>query len=491
MVNSNVTIRTAFNIKFAIVVILFFAAAIALRADTITVTNTNDSGPGSLRQVLADANDGDTIDFAVTGTIGLTSGELLVDTSITISGPGADNLAVNGSATSRVFYIVSDKIVAITGLTITNGMACCFFPDDVGGGIYNDHATLTLNSCIISGNIGDRLGGGIFTDGSSGFASVTITDSILVDNSSFSGGAIFNSGQSGSATLEITTTVVSGNSVIEAGGGIYNDHAHVTLDSCTVSGNSADGNGGGGIYNSGLNEGSATLGISSSTLSGNSSQFNGGAIYNIGDSSGTANVQISNSTFSGNSANNFGGAVYNHGTLGTAIVQIGNSTLSDNSAQSSGDSIYNFVQQGFTGDVVASFANTIFKASTSGDFFNNGGTITSQGYNLSSDDGGGFLNAPGDQINANPLLGPLQDNGGPTLTRRPFPGSPAIDAGDPNFTPPPSFDQRGPGFDRVVNGRIDIGSFEVQNGKPTPTPTPRPIPTPRPRPTPRLRPTPR
>jgi len=59
VVNSNVTIRTAFNIKFAIVVILFFAAAIALRADTITVTNTNDSGPGSLRQVLADANDGD------------------------------------------------------------------------------------------------------------------------------------------------------------------------------------------------------------------------------------------------------------------------------------------------------------------------------------------------------------------------------------------------------------------------------------------------
>src|SRR3982750_3722011 len=74
-------------------------------ANTITVTNTNDSGPGSLRQALVDANDGDTINFAVTGTIALTSGELLVNKSITISGPGADILATNGNATYRVFHI--------------------------------------------------------------------------------------------------------------------------------------------------------------------------------------------------------------------------------------------------------------------------------------------------------------------------------------------------------------------------------------------------
>src|SRR3954452_8405809 len=63
-------------------------------ANTITVTNTNDSGPGSLRQALADANDGDTINFAVTGTIGLTSGELVIDKSITIAGPGSDQLTL-------------------------------------------------------------------------------------------------------------------------------------------------------------------------------------------------------------------------------------------------------------------------------------------------------------------------------------------------------------------------------------------------------------
>jgi hypothetical protein len=97
--------------------------------------------------------------------------------------------------------------------------------------------------------------------------------------------------------------------------------------------------------------------------------------------------------------------------------------------------------------------------------------VTSLGYNISSDDGSGILTGPGDQINTDPLLGPLQDNGGPTFTHALLPGSSAIDEGDPNFTPPPFYDQRGPGFDRVRSGRIDVGSFEVQAGT-TPTPTP-------------------
>jgi hypothetical protein len=98
------------------------------------------------------------------------------------------------------------------------------------------------------------------------------------------------------------------------------------------------------------------------------------------------------------------------------------------------------------------------------------GTVTSLGYNLSIDaaggDGttgpGGLLNGPGDIRNTDPMLGPLQDNGGPTFTCALLPGSPAIDAGDPNFTSPLSYDQRGPGYPRVVNGRVDIGAFEVQ-----------------------------
>ena len=116
--------------------------------------------------------------------------------------------------------------------------------------------------------------------------------------------------------------------------------------------------------------------------------------------------------------------------------------------------------------------DTVLNADTSsGTIWNDGGTVTSLGYNLASDNGGGVLTGPGDQINTDPMLGPLQDNGGPTFTHALLPGSPAINAGNPNFTPPPSFDQRGPGYPRVVNGRIDIGSFEVQV-PPTPTPTP-------------------
>jgi hypothetical protein len=123
------------------------ALGIRAYANIITVANTNDSGSGSLRQALADANDGDTINFAVTGTISLTSGELLVDKSVTISGPGANHLAVNGNAKNCVFHIASGETTTFSGLTIVNGYTTGF-----GGGIHNDHAALTVNNCTITGN---------------------------------------------------------------------------------------------------------------------------------------------------------------------------------------------------------------------------------------------------------------------------------------------------------------------------------------------------
>lgn len=392
-------IRITPSIKSAVAAIVMFGAVIGLRADTITVTNTNDSGPGSLRQALADASEGDTIDFAVTGTIGLTSGELLVSKSITIAGPGADDLAVNGNAKSRVFHIAPDTTVTITGLTITNGNASGNHPDDLGGGIYNDHAMLTLSNCTIS------------------------------DNSAGGGGGIYNDGTFGNAALQITNSILSGNSATDDGGGIWSQAPP-----------------------------------------------------------GMTNVQISNSTLSENSAGNNGGGIFNNGGLGTpAILEIANTTFFDNSAQSSGGGIYN---RGLSrGHGTTDLVNTILETGKAGgSIFNDDGAITSHGYNLSSDNGGGHLTGPGDQINTDPLLGPLEDNGGPTFTHELLAGSPAIDAGDPNFTPPPLFDQRGSGFDRVVNGRLDIGSFEVQGSTPPPSPTPTPSATPRV--TPRLRPAP-
>src|SRR5260370_31282117 len=91
-------------------------------------------------------------------------------------------------------------------------------------------------------------------------------------------------------------------------------------------------------------------------------------------------------------------------------------------------------------------------------YSNGDGLVTSLGYNISSDDGSGILTGSGDQTNTDPMLGPLQDNGGTTLTHALLPGSPAVNAVDVAFTPPPFFHQRGPGFLRLRNRRIHIGS---------------------------------
>jgi hypothetical protein len=236
------------------------------------------------------------------------------------------------------------------------------------------------------------------------------------------------------------------------------------INNSTVSNNSATH--GAGICNDGRMKGAALLEISNTTLSNNSAGYDAGAILNIADTKGTAT--LSNCTISGNSAPNYGGGINN-----AAGLTITNSTFAFNSA-GSGGSIAN------GNPVTVSIGNTIFQTGKVGENIYNccGGTINSRGYNLSSDNGGGYLNGPGDQTNTNPLLGPLQDNGGPTLTHALSPGSLAINTGDPNFTPPPFDDQRGPGYPRVVDGRIDKGSFEVQGPTPTPTVTSTPTATP-------------
>jgi hypothetical protein len=491
------------------VTLLLCVVTLRVQADTLIVTNTNDSGAGSLRQAIADANDGDTIAFAVSGAIGLTSGELLVDKDLTISGPGAENLAVDGNTKSRVFHIISETIenqttVTISGLAIRNGVASGGdYPDDSGAGIYNDHATLTLNDCAITGNVASGYGGGIFNDSDNGDiknsrpAFLTINNSMFTGNSAGSiGGGVYNYAVvSNTASLTVNNSTFTANSAGDSGGGIgnfsadYVDFATVFLNNCTLSGNSAVVDGG-GISNFAGAGGYATLEVNNNTLTNNSSQY-GGGMSNTVALFGYALIDLSNSTVSGNSAQ-AGGGVHNEGgedSAGTEL-HIRNSTLAGNSATDAGGGIYNYQSNREPGPL--DLVNTILDAGDSGEnIYNDGYGITiSLGYNLSSDDGSGYLTGPGDQINTDPLLGPLQNNGGPTLTHELLPDSPAINAGDPNFTPPPLYDQRGPGFERVVGGRVDIGSFEVEEPTPTPTATATVTPTVTPTPTPPVTPTP-
>jgi parallel beta helix pectate lyase-like protein len=444
----------------------------ALPANTIVVTNTNDSGTGSLRDALAVANDGDTIDATgVSGTIFLTSGELQIHHNVTINGPGAGNLAVNGNAASRVFENFASD-VTISGFTITNGSVT----NGGGGGIFSDggnSATLTLSNCTVSGNSAEFGGGIVNSNGT-----LTVSNCTISNNGGiFGGGGISNS----SGTMTLTNSTIIGNLAGGDGGGISNHGFRVSatlmVTNCIVRGNTAALSRGGGISNS-ADEGSASLTIANSTISGNSADFGGGICNTGGAQLAGEMVNVSNSTISGNSASN-GGGIGNAAPVGdTSGVTVTNSTLSGNSATGNGGGICNNSGGGST---TLELSNVILNTGSSGEnIFNNGGTVTSHGYNLSSDDGGGVLTGPGDQINTDPVLGPLQGNGGPTFTHALLPGSPAINTGDPSFTPPPFFDQRGSPFHRVVSGRIDIGSFEVQATRTSPPRRPRPTPAPRP-----------
>ncbi len=411
----------------------------------ITVTSLTDDGSGgvTLREALEAANtdtlvDGvrgsgtDTIQFAAglfaspEQTITLGGTELLIASNLTITGPGASLLSIDGNAASRIFRVASGSNATLTGLTLTNGNA------DLGGGIQNV-GTLTLSYCTLSGNSSTAVGGGIGNVGT-----LTLNHCTLANNSATTfGGGIYSFG-----TLTLNHSTVADNTSGADGGGLYNDSTGaLTVSHSTLSGNSAGVNGG-GIHNVG------TLTLSHSTLAGNLATGDGGGIDNFGT------AIVSNSTLAYNSAFE-GGGIDNRGTL-----TVRQSTIAENNGGGINNRIGGTARLQSTivaynnMDLVGTFRAEYSLIMT---MFRGEATIreTVVGSN---------------RFGVDPLLSlrpipfahsvpTLADNGGPTLTYAPLPGSPAINRGF-NYDAQP-FDQRGPGFVRAVD-RTDIGAYEVQ-----------------------------
>lgn len=264
-----------------------------VRASTFTVMNLDDSGEGSLRQAILDANanpGADSIDFQeeLAGTIALTSGQLpTITEDLTINGPGIFSIIVSGNNASRVFQVSGKVTVMISGLTVGDGNV----PGGEGGGILNQ-GTLTLTNIAMSGNFAFNNGGGIFNNG----GTLTITNSTLSGNSSGNvGGGVASTG-----VLTITNSTLSGNSST-SGGGAHNSGT-MTITNSTLSSNSAGT--GGGIFNIG------TANVSFTTMSGNFVLNNGnaGGIFNAPT---TSIMNIKNSIV----ANSTGGDCSNGGTF--------------------------------------------------------------------------------------------------------------------------------------------------------------------------------
>ena len=359
----------------------------------------------------------------------LSFGTLSVEDS-TIANNTAD---YNDSSGEHGGGIYSGGTLTVASSTISDNHS----NGDAGGIVTEPNTTTTVHDSTISGNAADGHGGGILNRGT-----LSVVNSIIRDNEadvnhngSGDGGGIYNSG-----TLGIETATISGNRAYDYGGGIVNG---------------------------------ATLEVLSSTISGNFAAYHGGGIHN--SSSGMATVH--NSTIFGNSCGYSGGGFLNWGGRLTVV----SSTIAKNIADSNSNGT-----GGGGGIRTSSGSTTLHNTIVAGNVRRSVGSIaddlsnsvpTVGSYNLigtAAGSGGLADGVNGNQVGIDPLLDPagLQNHGGPTQTVALVPGSPAIDAGSDDHAvdtndAPLEFDQRDPGFPRMVHAVVDIGAFEVQNVAPT------------------------
>lgn len=371
--------------------LLVGGTAMPAGAATLTVTSLDDAvsdgtcdSTCTLRDALDDANDNDTIVFAagLTGDYDITA-KLDVNDAVTIQGPGAGVIAIDGTDTYRIFNIdpVSGDPVTISGLTLKNGISTS------GGAIYNEgRSDLTVDGVVFDSNEGTSGGGAIYQTGhtltvlNSTFtgntaydyggaiyayelASVTITGSTFTDNTAANGGALKIYGDDDNTVVTITDTVISGNDVDDYGGGLYVSYVvDLTISGSTITDNTADGGSGGGAY---IYYVDGDISITDSTISGNTAGYLGGGLYlgsEIGSEGGS--VTITRTTIADNTAVDEGGGLYLYDLY--APVTVRNSTISGNTAQNGGG-IYFSNTQGSADAALIVENSTISGNSATGD----------------------------------------------------------------------------------------------------------------------------
>ena len=479
--------------RWLIIVITLFSGVVS-DGYAATVTNTNDGGPGSLRDAIAATPAGGTVNFALSGcpcAIILTGGELLITKNLTIFGPGAEQLTISGNSSSRVFRITGPNIpspnivVVLDGLKIANGRVEQNSPspssDLGGGGILSVNALLTIRNFVVSNNFAGKFGGGISSMGNS---DLTVINSIISRNESNIGSGI--SFYSGYRSLKVIDSVISdnkGTGFFSFGGGIYsNFFTNNQIINSTIARNEAAYASGAYIFQY------STVQIANSTFEGNTSNAAGTLVIQI------TNTSIINSTISGNTAlNGSAGIIHENLELIDVTKQIHsrmtitNSTITDNrgSYSDGGSGIITSQEPGYPATTI--LRNSIV-AGNAFDFNSppadvlsiNGGVFASEGYNLIGNAGAvTVFNQSGDQsgtsaVPLNPKLEPLAFNGGTTKTHALRFDSPALDHG---FAFGLVTDQRGfsrpndltnipnsPGSDGSDIGAFESGEIQRRTG---------------------------
>jgi predicted outer membrane repeat protein len=447
--------------------------------DAIQAANTNMSVNGS---TPGDPG-ADTIVFApgLTGGVSLFS-QVAITEPLTIQGLGAANTRIEGpgSGTSLFDITATAGDVTLDGLTLTGGSTSRDnqnnppgrpgdFTNDGGAIQFLSHGTLTIRNSVLSGNstMGMLAGGGaIFAYG----GTVVIDHSTLSRNYSkhWRGGAIY----SVNGPVTVTNSTLSGNVTAGNngnGGAIFSANGPVTIANSTLVGNHTYGTDarGGAIFvrHDIPSLPTPTVTITNSTVSGNftkGDRSSGGGVYARQDTS----IEVTDSTIAGNvtkGMNTNGGGLF----ADTGMVTVRYSTIVGNTAHGNGGGI--IVPYGMT-----TMDSSIIAGNT--DSNSNGPSdlsgVASLSHSLVGSNRESGLTATGLVPDANgnligsdttpigPMLGPLQNNGGPTLTMALLPGSPAIDRGTNPLSL--SSDQRGFPFARVVGSAADMGAFESQ-----------------------------